>query len=252
MDAVIAIPAVSGSLYLLTVTIVGCRLLLLARRSRALPELLLGTGLVVGGILGGPLEAAGLSTKGVFGPEIAGRLLLIGKLFGVVTLACHLGFIWRVFRPREGWGAGLAGALLACSLAGLWGYAMNGTFASAEIPILWFCVDLAGRIGASCWLVLEGIHYYGLMRRRLRLGLADPVVTNRFLLWTVAGVFSIVIILTSVPPLFLDPDQNAPLLVLDLLAFSAGGVGVSVLYFLTFFPPVAYRRRLHRAAEAVR
>jgi hypothetical protein len=127
---------------------------------------------------------------------------------------------------------------------------VNGAFAGAAIPILWFCVDLAGRVGASCWLVLEGARYYGLMRLRRRLGLADPVVTNRFLLWTLAGVFSIVMILTSVPPVFLDPDLNSDLLVLDLLAFSAGGVGVSVLYLLTFFPPVAYRRRLQRAVEA--
>jgi hypothetical protein len=252
MDAIAAIPAAAGILYMLTATIVGCRLLLLAHRSRALPELMLGLGLLLGGTLGGPLEAAGLSTRGEFGPEMAGRLLLIGKLFGVVAIACHLLFIWRVFRPQERWGAALAGTLFACSLAGPWGYAVNGTFASAEIPILWFCVDLAGRAGASCWLVFEGAHYYGLMRRRLRLGLADPVVTNRFLLWTLAGVFSIVVILTSVPPIILDPDQNALLLVLDLLAFSAGGLGVSVLYFLTFFPPVAYRRRLHRAAEALR
>jgi len=252
MDAVVAIQAMAGGLFLLTATVVGCRLLLLAHRSRALPELLLGVGLLVGGAVGGPLEAAGLSTKGEFGPEVAGRLLLIGKLFGAVALACHLLFIWRVFRPREWWGAGLAGALLSCSLAGLCGFAVNGAFASAEISIRWFCVDLVGRVGASCWLVLEGVRYYGLMRRRLRLGLADPVVTNRFLLWSLAGVFSITMFLTSIPPVFLEPDRNMLVLALDGLAFSASGLGVSVLYFLTFFPPVAYRRRLLKAAEALR
>jgi hypothetical protein len=251
MDAAVAIQALGGSLYLLTAVIVGCRLLLLALRSRALPELLLGAGLVLGGVIGGPLEAAGLGTKGEIGPEMAGRLLLIGKLFGVVALACQLGFIWRVFRPHERWAAGLAGALLAFSLAGLWGHAVNGSFASAEISVFWFCVELVGRLGAPCWLVFEGYRYYRLMSRRLRLGLADPVVTNRFLLWTLAGVCAIAMFLTSVPPIFLDPDRDVLVLVADLLAFSACGVGVSVLYFLTFFPPVAYRRRLHKAAEAV-
>ena len=251
MDSAIAIQAVGGGLYLLTAAVVGCRLLLLAHRSRALPELMLGIGLVVGGVLGGPLEAAGLGTKGELGPEMAGRLLLIGKLLGVVALACQLGFIWRVFRPDERWGAGLAGALLAGSIAGLAGHAVTGTFASAEISIRWFCVELVGRLGASCWLVFEGYRYHRLMSRRLRLGLADPVVTNRFLLWTVAGVCSIAMFLTSIPPIFLDPQRDVLLLILDLLAFSACGVGVSVLYFLTFFPPAAYRRRLHETAEAV-
>ena len=250
MNAVIAVQAVAGGLYLLVVTVVGCRLLLLARRSRALPELLLGLGLLLGGTLGGPLEAAGLSSKAELGPELAGRLLLIGKLFGVVVLACHLAFIWRVFRPQERWGAGLAGALLACSLTGFWGFAMNGAFTSAEIPVLWFFVDLTARVGASIWLIFEGYHYYRLMNRRLRLGLADPVVTNRFLLWTLAGVCVTAMFLTAVPPIFLDPVRDAQFLVLDLLAFSAAGVGVSVLYSLTFFPPAAYRRRLQEAAEA--
>jgi hypothetical protein len=147
MDAVIAVQVVAGGLYLLVVTVVGCRLLLLARRSRALPELLLGLGLLLGGTLGGPLEAAGLSGKADLGPELAGRLLLIGKLFGVVVIACHLTFIWRVFRPKERWGAGLAGALFACSLTGFWGFAMNGAFTSAEIPVFWFFVDPSG----SAW-----------------------------------------------------------------------------------------------------
>jgi hypothetical protein len=251
MDAAVAIQALGGGLYLLTAAIVGCRLLLLARRSRALPELMLGIGLIVGGVLGGPLEAAGLGGKGEVGPEMAGRLLLIGKLLGVVALACQLGFIWRVFRPQERWGAGLVGVLLACSLAGLCGHALNGAFASAEVSIRWFWVEMVGRLGASCWLVLEGYRYYHLMRRRLRLGLADPVVTNRFLLWTLAGICSIAMFLTSVPPIFLDPARDVLVLVLDLLAFSACGVGVSVLYFLTFFPPAAYRRRLRETAEAL-
>jgi hypothetical protein len=89
------------------------------------------------------------------------------------------------------------------------------------------------------------------MSRRLRLGLADPVVTNRFLLWTLAGVCAIGMFLTSIPPIFLDPQRDVLVLVLDLLAFSACGAGVSVLYFLTFFPPAAYRRRLREIAEAV-
>jgi hypothetical protein len=89
MDAIDAIQAAAGGLFLLTATVVGCRLLLLARRSRALPELLLGAGLLVGGTIGGPLEAAGLSARPELGPDLTGRLLLIGKLFGVVALAAR-------------------------------------------------------------------------------------------------------------------------------------------------------------------
>jgi hypothetical protein len=251
MEAVVAIQAVTGGTYLLCVTVVGFRLLHLAQRSRAVPELLLGLALVLGGTFGGPLEAVSISAKREIGPALAGRMLLAGKIFGFATLACHATFIWRVFRPREGWAPALVAALLAFPLAALWGFASNGAFAGAEIPLLWFWVDLFGRLGASCWLIFEGAHYYALMKRRLRVGLADPVVTNRFILWTLAGVFSIVLLLTAVPPMFLDTDQDILLLVLDQFAFSAAGMAVSALYFLIFLPPAAYRRRLRRAAETV-
>jgi hypothetical protein len=151
VDAVVAIQAPAGALYLLTVTIVGCRLLLLARRSGGLPELLLGLALLLGGTLGGPLEAAGMASRADIDPAISGKLLLVGKLFGMVALACHAVFIWRVFRPSEPWAPWLAGALVACPLAGLLGAAATGAFARAEIPLFWFWVEQLGRIGASCW-----------------------------------------------------------------------------------------------------
>ena len=250
METVAATQAVAGSIYLLTVSVVGCRLLLLACRSRALPELLLGSALILGGTFAGPLEAAGIAGRAELGPELSGRLLLFGKILGFATLACQLGFIWRVFRPRERWAAGLVGALLVFPLAGLWGLAAAGAFATAEIPVLWFWVDLTGRLGASCWLSFEGAHYYGMMKRRLRLGLGDPLVANRFLLWAWSGVASIVLLLTSVPPIFLDADTHRTLLGVDLFVFSAAGIGVSTLYLLIFLPPAAYRRRLLSAAEA--
>jgi hypothetical protein len=243
------VQAVAGSLYLLTVTVVGCRLLFLAYRSRALPELLLGASLVLGGTLGGPMEAAGLSAGLEFGPQLAGRLLLIGMLFGMTGFLCQGLFIWRVFRPGERWAGTLVGVLLVCLLAAMCGFATRGAFTTAEIPIPWFCLALAGRVCTSCWLAFEGFHYYGLMKRRLSLGLADPVVTNRFLLWAVAGVSGVVLLLTAVPPVFLDPLKHKPLLILDLFIFSAAGMISSVLYWLTFFPTAAYRRRLCRAAE---
>ena len=158
METVVVIQAVAGGIYLLTITVVGVRLLRLARRSRALPELLLGLALVLGGTFGGPLEAIGISARHEIGPVLAGRFLLAGKIFGLATLACHAGFIWRVFRPSEAWAAALVAGLLSLPLSALWGFSASGAFAGAEIPLLWFWVDLAGRLGASCWLVVEGAH----------------------------------------------------------------------------------------------
>jgi len=251
METVQAMQALAGAVYLATITLVGVRLLLLARRTLAVPELLLGGALFLGGTLGGPLEAGGMAVRVELGGAVAGQLLLFGKIFGAAALTCHVVFIRRVFRPEAKWSAALAGALVACPLIAFGASAANGTFATGELSMFWFWVELVGRLGGGCWLVFEGWRYHGLMKKRLRLGLADPVVTNRFLLWTLAGVCSIVMFLASVPPLFLDAELAKGLLTLDLFAFSVAGVAVSVLYFLTFLPPESYCRRVRAAAEAV-
>lgn len=36
------------------------------------------------------------------------------------------------------------------------------------------------------WGGLEALYYYGMLRKRMRLGMADPVVTDRFRLYGVA------------------------------------------------------------------
>lgn len=250
MDAITIIQFPAAAAYLLAVGVVGCRLLMLARRTRQLPELLLGLSLLLGGTLGGPLEGAAMAGKGEFDPAVAGGLLVAGKLFAMAALALQCAFIWRVFRPSEPWAPWLFALIVAIPIAAFAGSLAGGMASSGEIPFLWFWVDLIARVGASCWLVAEGARYYGMMKRRLALGLADPLLTNRFLLWTLAGVAAIVFMLTAVPPAFLDSSRHQLLLFTDLLVFSAAGVAVAVLYLLAFLPPKAYRHLLLGAAAA--
>jgi hypothetical protein len=251
MEFVVVAQGLTGALYLLTVLIVGGRLVMLARRTKQLPELLLGGALLLGGVLGGPLEAASVSLRAETGNAIAGTLLLAGKIASLAALICHANFVRCVFRPRERWAWLLVAVMIACPVAALFGYSAHGAFATSEIPWSWFWIDLSARIIGSTWLAAEGAIYYGMMKRRLRLGLAEPLVTNRFLLWTMAGGLSIVIMFTSVPPMFLDPVADASLLTLDLFVFSIAGVGISVLYFLTFLPPERFRRWIGRTSEAM-
>ncbi len=53
-----AFQALCGASFLLVMAILGIRLLALARRSRGLPELLIGLAFLFGGALGGGIEAA--------------------------------------------------------------------------------------------------------------------------------------------------------------------------------------------------
>jgi hypothetical protein len=249
MESIIALQGFAGVVYLVTVSVIGIRLLLLASRSHQLPEMLLGGALLLGGVFGGPLEAASVSLRAETGPELSGKLLFGGKVFGLAAIACHLFFIHRVFRPDREWSTALVGVLLACPLAAIFGYSAAGAFGTSEIPLTWFWVELLARVSASAWLTVEGALYFIQMRRRLRLGLSEPLVTNRFLLFSMAGGLSIVIFLTSVPPMFLDPVLDARVLTLDLLVFSIAGIAVSSLYFLTFLPPRRYREWLGTTPE---
>ncbi len=41
------------------------------------------------------------------------------------------------------------------------------------------------RIVPTAWACYESLRYYRSMHRRQTLGLADPIVANRFLLWSI-------------------------------------------------------------------
>ena len=231
-----------------TMCVIGIRLVLLSRRNQARPELYVGLSVIFGGVLGASLEAGAIAVLRQTPGASIGASLVAGKLFGLVGLLMQGLFIRMVFRPDARWATGLVAAILLLPITALLGFLSSGTFSSGVISPGWFGVELVGRLAGSVWMVFEAVRYHGLMKKRLALGLADPVVTNRFALWAWAGVCSIAMLLTSVPPAFLGPSEKA-LLIPDLLLFSVCGIASSLFYGLAFFPPVAYRRRLQRAVE---
>jgi hypothetical protein len=96
------------------------------------------------------------------------------------------------------------------------------------------------------WTSWEALRYGRQMRRRLALGLADPVVVDRLLLWGGGvGVATLMSLTTGI----------ARLRGVDLQATLAGAafVGISGVIaagsiYLAFFPPAAYARWVARRA----
>ena len=248
LERVLVFQSITGTIYLATITVVAVRLLLLARRSRELPELMLGLTLLVGGTLGATIEAGALTMRPTAAPELVGTMLLVGKCCGLVSLSCQGVFVWKVFRPAARWALPFIAAYVATAAAAIGGFWLHGTFSTGLVPMSWFWLELVARCAGSIWLVVESIHYYGLVRRRLRLGLAEPVLVNRFLLWAIAGVLGVAMLLTSVPPV-LYPDSTHWLMVWDVAAFCVFGIGFSVAYSLVFFPPRFYRAWIGERAE---
>ena len=153
---------------------------------------------------------------------------------------------WRAARRGPPMRSGASDRRSRDGPAGFLGHASSDAFRTALIDMRWFWLELAGRLASPSWLGIEAFLYWNAMRRRARIGLADPVVANRFLLWTVASATGLLCLLTSVPPHYLPAHHW--LLELDLFVFSAAGIATAAAYWLAFFPPGRYRRWLEAPA----
>ena len=116
----------------------------------------------------------------------------------------------------------------------------------AFVPLALFVVVLASVGVAFGWAAGEALGHYRASRRQRALGLADPVLANRFLLWGVASVTSSVLmggivacVLTRMTILH-EP--------LPLAAMAASGAVMSGTWYLTFFPPRSYQRFIRERA----
>lgn len=216
---------------------VGGRMLLLAARTRGLPELCMGIALAGAGGFGVLLSFLARVYTGALGGA-AGWLLGIAQvcvLAGPVAVGL---FTWRVFRPEAVWarlvftgGAGVIGAVwtVNCATVGFREFQQSGAA---------FWTGYAMRTLAYTWSCLEAGLYASKLRRRRALGLADPIIVDRIRLWTttmgVAVYMHVPILLKAAGVLETDAAVRVLL--------SIGGLATSVGLWLAFFPPRAYLR----------
>ncbi len=221
---------------------VGLRLVLQWRRTRQLPELLIGIGVLGIGPVGFALT--------VVAQLLVGAVPLAAACFyGFAQLAVNLGafakllFNGRVYHP---------GSVAARVAVWLGGAALVAAW--VDVALGGFVVEAPGPrhaplVAALLWGSVEALRYHGRMRRRARIGLGDPVVENRFLLWGVgagaAGVGSLVGVVAGV-------GGGAQLLVDPVLlgVLSLHGSIAAVCMWLAFLPPRAYTRFLSERAPA--
>ncbi|HMY16292.1 MAG TPA: hypothetical protein PKA58_08165 [Polyangium sp.] len=214
--------------------LVSARLLRLAARTRQWPEFLLGlsTGLPLGGYVFGFFGAAlGHGVPAPWVTELAGGLVDLGFIATVV-------FVWFVFRRDERWAKAvsvvLAMALLSMPLINHWVPWDHGV-PSALVPrsIL--------RMSCYAWAAIESLWYARLMRRRVRFGLAEPLLADRFSLWGFTHIcFGLMLMLIMIGvKLHLSGGDFA-----RLCTFSGFFLGIvaAIPLVLSFFPPERYVR----------
>jgi hypothetical protein len=230
--------------FLLTSFAVGVRLLALATRTRQVPELLLGLTLFASGALGGIFYFVGTSYAeqlGVAGPWVRGG----GRLFLSAGSLALWAFTWQVFRPDRRWAAVLVGVAGSAIAVGFVGEGLVSGFSGGSFDTLWAWLGFLARALAYLWASIESRRYFLLLRRRLRIGLGDPLVVNRFKLWGISvsaalGIYGVALanlVGDTVPDLaggVFEPTWA--------LLTSALGLVSGVCVWLAFLPPDRYRR----------
>lgn len=200
------IPAVGGGAFVLACLAVGVRLLLLAHRTRELPEAAMGICLVVMGGISYPLTATARAAVAL-SLETRTNLAFVshlGSIIGIVFLGI---FVWRVFRPDA---RGRAGALaLGAAITGcvVWQGISPGFQAGAvstEGGGL-ACISLVSA-GGLLWAALESAGLAARLGRQAALGLAAPHLALMVRRWTTAIAAAGVLALAAFGMHMLDID----------------------------------------------
>jgi hypothetical protein len=254
MASAIAV-GVSQVAYLGAMVTLGVHLALLARRTRQLPEVLLAAHFLLCCTLGYAFQGSGhaLAIDPDASRTLVVTLLSIGHGASVLGVGSVLVFNYRVFRRGTRLGQWLLAGGIAWLVAGYIGCAASGSFWHGRPEGFWFWLLYSGFTAASLWTLSEPLLYFAALRKRLRLGLAEPLVVDRFLLWGVgsAARFAMLAIgAFSMLRMSGEASDLAAVAAPTFLASGLAGIGVAVSYGLAFFPPRNYVAFVMRRAQS--
>lgn len=229
---------------------VAGRLVMAAWRTRGAPEIAMGTYQVLV-VVAIAFYVHLQRIAPTAAPDHLFRLVVAANLpiaVGVVALAVG---IWRIYRASEAWAMAACGALAVWVLGG-WAWTATGDVLPTTVaatPANAFFVT--GRSAVYLWGGYEGIRYHRMMRRRAALGLADPVMAHRILMW---GLFSLCmggLAITSITAGWVLGDAYrawAP----GRFITPTASLFAAVCLWLGFFPPAAYSRFVARRSGLAR
>jgi hypothetical protein len=178
-----------------------------------------------------------------YGTPLGDALAIFSRIGVAASVLCMIAFTRVAFRPGGGAARAVTWLLVGTLLAGFIGSGLAGDWIGVRSDLHWLWLEQCALVLGYGWAALEPARYHLLMRRRVKLDLAEPLVANRFLLWSVyAGLFCLGQLVWDVGLVFYGEVST-----LDVL--TAGmTVGAEAALFLAVFPPVWYARRVCAAA----
>jgi hypothetical protein len=230
----------------LACAVVGVRLLRVAARTRQAPELSMGAALVSSGAIGFPLLISSQVMMMRGGAPLAAHLLSgFGSVF---TFLGYIGLLigtWKIYRPAAQWPRALLGIASLIVVGACVTIFANRDASPGSVREIAIWTGVAVGISTFAWSAGESFALYGQLQKRARIGLVEPAVVNRVLLW---GVGSLAAVAMSAHGLVLR-ILTGPVVSDEMrLVSSALGMVAAIAIWLAFFPPAFYRRRLARSA----
>ena len=234
------ISSIAGCFYL-----IACyRLLRLSKRSGERPEFWLGI----------YFGAAGqwyllYSAPYFFGLEALPPLTEQGVewiyALGVIP---YLFFIRSTFRPGCGWATALTAVSTLLLIGGASAASLGGDFSnSIDDPA--YLIEWIGYTIPGIWLCGEVFASYSAAKKRVCLGLCEPIVANRYLLFAYFGGCQVAACGADLLWALENSRESAsPAFANGLL--SATEIASVAALWLAFFPPLAYRRWVEHRAES--
>ncbi len=236
---------------------VGARLLALSRGRMCPPEFWLGCFFVL--YLGFSVGMSCLLYLGLSHSDLAhsptlGRSIhALQYLLSIAGIASLLFFTRITFRPKSMRAEALATTLIAVMLIAFCGVGYTEGFEVRVLNGTWYWIYFLAKNCVFAWLALESLRCWRHSAKRLGLGLANPLVVNRFLLWSLwAGIQGVLALGDPIARLWYVavsgsttewiPELGGPI-VMNALAITIAGSALSgATLVLSFVPTQAYQR----------
>jgi hypothetical protein len=99
-----------------------------------------------------------------------------------------------------------------------------------------------------CWTAVEALRYHAMLRRRVTLGLADPVVANRMFLFGLMAAVGVGCVAVDGALLYSGIPRARDVFL--PLVTTLSGLVTSACTLLAFWPPTAYVARVRGGRRA--
>ena len=135
--------------------------------------------------------------------------------------------------------------------AGVGGSVWSGDLEGFSVSSPWFWAEWTGYTLPFVWAGAEALAHHRRARRRLQLGLCDPLVCNRYLLWGSFGVAQVLVCMAVIPE-YAEYEQGGSFTATWDVLISAGEIFSLGMIWLIFFSPAIYRRWINGNAPVTK